>query len=239
MDRVWDRLPDRDTLRLGSIAQAGRAGWRGAQDRARRSIELVVEQLAELQQQGQQGQIHDDGSAPGPGDAGNGRQRRRTRNDGMLDFPSFFTFFTSKYALLLCFLTLVINRIHHIVPPSIPYRSSTRIRALVRGPAIFLLARATFRIVSLTLRLAAIAAAAAEAGATTEGSGTASKAGYASLVMGRLAGNSDKIRGSEHADVLWLSFVACCVACASESFVRALDHEWVLALLLIGVHATT
>lgn len=140
----------------------------------------------------------------------------------MLDFPSFFTFFTSKYAFLLCFLTLLINRIHHIVPPTIPYRSSIKIRALVRGPAIFLLARATFRIVSLMLRLMA----AAGNSSVTEGTGTGTKAGYASLVMGRLTGNSDKlIRGSEHADVLWLSFVACCVACASESFVRALDHE--------------
>lgn len=133
----------------------------------------------------------------------NGQRQARARPH---EYPQFLQFFVSKYALVLVLLTFVINRIHHLVPPRIPYRTSYKVRALVRGPAIFLLLRSCVRLLAMMMQMSG-----AEDGITT---------GNYTLLRDSILGESTK-----HADILWGCFISASVACAAESFTRALDHE--------------
>ena len=127
-----------------------------------------------------------------------------------LDFPSFWHFFTSRYSIVLLILSLLVNRIHAVVPPSNRgYISTRKIRAIVRAPAILLLARACFMIVEMTMRMNA------------QDNGGGSKA----LGFVRMGGSTEVITGRDHSDIMWACFVAACMGVCSESFIRALDHE--------------
>ena len=131
-----------------------------------------------------------------------------------LDFPSFWHFFTSRYSIVLLILSLLVNRIHAVVPPSNAgvqrYRSSKRVRAIVRAPAILLLARACILILGMTVRLN-----------IQEGGGGPGK----HLGFVRMGGDNAVITGRDHSDIMWACFVAACMGVCSESFIRALDHE--------------
>lgn len=141
---------------------------------------------------------------------GGGQQGSRTRH---VEFPSFLAFFTSRYTVALILLSLVISRIHAVVRVNVPYRSSARVRAICRAPAIFLLTRASLLVIAMMLRMAAEQVSAAAASEAVQPS-------YYSL---RTVLDLDK--RTTHADVLWSCFIATCVACANESFIRALDNE--------------
>lgn len=99
---------------------------------------------------------------------------------------------------------------------NVPYRSSAKVRAICRAPAIILLTRAILLIVGMIVRMTENKQAA-----------SASPKYYYSIK------NAFEIHSqTTHADVLWSCFVATCIACANESFIRALDHEWVQSMCL-------
>jgi hypothetical protein len=125
-----------------------------------------------------------------------------------VDFPAFWSFIGSRYTVGLVLCTGLANRIMAIVPPNlqVPYRSSAKTRALVRAPAILLLARSCILILSMLAKL----------------SGEQGLQAYYSVKAGSLLSQQSSLT---HADVLWSCFVAACVAVACESFVRALDRE--------------
>lgn len=139
------------------------------------------------------------------------------------DFPSFWAFFTSRYSIVLLLLSLLVNRIHAVVPPSnTRYRSSKRVRAIVRAPAILLLARACILILGMTVKLGAVEGAASQgARGGALGFVRMSSAWAARSAQGQL------ITGRDHSDIMWACFVAASAGVCSESFIRALDHEWV------------
>lgn len=125
-----------------------------------------------------------------------------------VDFPAFWSFVGSRYTVALILCTGLANRIIAIVPPNlqIPYRSSAKTRALVRSPAILLLARSCILILGMLAKL----------------SGDQGVQAYYSVKAGNLLSQDSSLT---HANVLWSCFVAACVAVACESFVRALDRE--------------
>jgi hypothetical protein len=129
-----------------------------------------------------------------------------------IDFPAFWSFIGSRYTVALILCTGLANRIIAIVPPNlqIPYRSSAKTRALVRSPAILLLARSCILILGMLAKL----------------SGDQGVQAYYSVKAGNLLSQESSLT---HANVLWSCFVAACVAVACESFVRALDREYVSA----------
>lgn len=148
------------------------------------------------------------GMLAGEADHAAGGVRGATGSSGVgaLEFPSFLQFFGSRYSLALLGLSLVINRIHAVVPPANQYRSKARVRALVRAPAIIALVRACFLIVGMLVSM------------------SDSKEGHSPYYY-TIRQTLQISQGTRHADVLWSCFVAVCIACGSESFVRALDHE--------------
>lgn len=154
-------------------------------------------------------------AAAAAGGAGGGTANAATgaSNGGRpthLDFPSFWHFFTSRYSIVLLILSLLVNRIHAVVPPSNRgYISTRKIRAIVRAPAILLLARACVMIVEMTMRMNA------------QDNGGGSKA----LGFVRMGWSTEVITGRDHSDIMWACFVAACMGVCSESFIRALDHE--------------
>lgn len=170
------------------------AGWTGFADRVTERAEAFIE----MQQR-----AHD--AAAGGGAAANNAGGARVS----IDFPAFWSFIGSRYTIALLLCAALANRIIAIVPPNlqIPYRSSAKTRALVRSPAIFLLARSCLLILGMLAKLSE------EQGAQA----------YYSVKAGSLLGRQQA--SLTHADVLWSCFLAACVAVACESFVRALDRE--------------
>lgn len=126
-----------------------------------------------------------------------------------VDFPAFYAFISSRYTVALLLCAALANRIIAVVPPNlqIAYRSSAKTRALVRAPAIFLLARSCVLILAMLSKMS---------------DDQGSQAFY-SIKADSLLGQQQA--SLTHANVLWSCFLAACVAVACESFVRALDRE--------------
>lgn len=137
--------------------------------------------------------------------AGGGPQAGRPAN---IEFPAFWSFIGSRYTVAFILCTGLANRIIAVVPPNlqIPYQSSAKTRALVRAPAIILLARSCILILGMLGQL----------------SGEQGVQAYYSVKAGSLLSQESNLT---HTSVLWSCFIAACMAVVCESFVRALDRE--------------
>lgn len=166
-----------------------RAGWTALSDRISDRAEALVAMYEQAQEQ--------------PGGGGRNGSAAAT-----VDFPAFWSFIGSRYTVALILCTGLANRIIAVVPPNlqIPYRSSAKTRALVRAPAILLLARSCILILGMLAKL----------------SGGQGAQAYYSVKAGNLLSQDSSL---SHAGILWSCFVAACVAVTCESFVRALDRE--------------
>ena len=212
MPSATSRLAGRAFARLGSASTSTRRYLSDRNDTQGNAWQNVRRILRELRGEGEGSgpSRRRDGQGVGAG-AGEDGQGPSTQSQSPADFPSFLAFFSSRYALALIVLTLVINRIHATVHVNIPYRSSAKVRSICRLPAIVLLTRACLLLVGMMVRMNEYDQADALA------------KGYRYYYSVRSAIEVDN--QVSHADVLWSCFVASCVACANESFIRALDHE--------------
>ncbi|KAF9561197.1 hypothetical protein EC968_005824 [Mortierella alpina] len=110
--------------------------------------------------------------------------------------PSMIHFFTSPYFLLLCFMSIVMNRINAIVAPRNPHPLKLSVRFALKLPAFYLLMKS----VLITLAL------------TTQDRPTLP---FAWMLSG--------LRTSyDESHALWLSFIAMGVSCTIDSFIANL-----------------
>ena len=204
--RAYSRLASASTWtrRFFSDRLVVRVDTRGFED-AWHNLQKTARQLRGTQQRiGEGVAIEGSGAAP--------VQEPSPRSmSSSSDFPSFLAFFTSRYTIALIVLTLIINRIHATVHVNIPYRSSTKVRLICRLPAILLLTRACLLVIGMMAKM------------SKEDAVQLTGQGYQFYYSLRSTFEADS--RISHADVLWSCFVASCIACANESFIRALDHE--------------
>lgn len=135
---------------------------------------------------------------------------------------------TSSYFLTLIAGSIVVNRIHHLVPPRAPLRHplSPALRAVIRLPSLLLLLRAVLLLSTVLFTqkgynpLECI-------GATSliklVGWGTA-WAGKSELL--RLVQEGLRVQDAMAPQIMWEVFIATAVASVSETFVRALNVGW-------------
>ncbi|KAF9955087.1 hypothetical protein BGZ70_010354 [Mortierella alpina] len=134
---------------------------------------------------------------PGPAGATSAGNAARSTGAKMLQSqPSMIHFFTSPYFLLLCFMSIVMNRINAIVAPRNPHPLKLSVRFALKLPAFYLLMKS----VLITLAL------------TTQDRPTLP-------LVWMLSG----LRTSyDESHALWLSFIAMGVSCTVDSFIANL-----------------
>ncbi|KAF9293828.1 hypothetical protein BGZ88_004829 [Linnemannia elongata] len=115
--------------------------------------------------------------------------------------PSMIHFFTSPYFLLLCFMSIVLNRINAIVAPRNPHPLKMSVRFALKLPAFYLLMKSAL----ITLAL------------VTQDSGAGAGLGLTWMSNFKTSYNES------HA--LWLSFIAMGVSCTIDSFIANLHSN--------------
>ncbi|KAF9541842.1 hypothetical protein EC957_002612 [Mortierella hygrophila] len=119
--------------------------------------------------------------------------------------PSMIHFFTSPYFLLLCFMSIVLNRINAIVAPRNPHPLKMSVRFALKLPSFYLLTKSAL----ITLAL------------VTQDSGAGAGLGLSWMSNFRTSYNESQ--------ALWLSFIAMGVSCTIDSFIANLhfngNHE--------------
>ncbi|KAG0057225.1 hypothetical protein BGZ83_000638 [Gryganskiella cystojenkinii] len=112
--------------------------------------------------------------------------------------PSLIQFFTSPYCLLLCFLSIVLNRINAIVAPRNPHPLKLSVRFALKLPALYLLMK------SFLITLALL-----------------TQDQQSILPLGWMLSSLRTSYNESHA--LWLSFIAMGVSCTIDSFIANLN----------------
>lgn len=141
-----------------------------------------------------------------------------------LPVPGPWTFATSSFALSLLAMAILVNRIHHLVPPRRPtsLRLSPLLRLLIRLPSLLLLLRAIFLLAAVLGARHGYALGQFDGvglgAAKLLGWGTA-WAGKSTLL--RLLDNWDVV----DKNIMWEVFVGTAAAVVTETFVRALDDD--------------
>lgn len=115
--------------------------------------------------------------------------------------PSMIHFFTSPYFLLLCFMSIVLNRINAIVAPRNPHPLKMSVRFALKLPSFYLLMKSAL----ITLAL------------VTQDSGAGDGLGLTWMSNFKTSYNES------HA--LWLSFIAMGVSCTIDSFIANLHSD--------------
>lgn len=138
-----------------------------------------------------------------------------------------FTFLRSSFFLSLLALSIIVNRIHHLVPPRRPLHSplSPSLRAFLRLPSLLLLFRAVLLLSFILLDQKGYAPTlwtGARATIKLVGWSTA-WAGKSELL--RLVDLGVQLKDAEVSRVLWEPFVAVGAAVVTETFVRALADD--------------
>ncbi|KAK3844889.1 MAG: hypothetical protein J3R72DRAFT_58318 [Linnemannia gamsii] len=113
--------------------------------------------------------------------------------------PSMIHFFTSPYFLLLCFMSIVLNRINAIVAPRNPHPLKLSVRFALKLPSFYLLMKSAL----ITLAL------------VTQDHGSLMGLGWMS--------NLKTSYNESHA--LWLSFIAMGISCTIDSFIANLHSN--------------
>ncbi|KAG0213598.1 hypothetical protein BGX28_004015 [Mortierella sp. GBA30] len=111
--------------------------------------------------------------------------------------PSMIHFFTSPYFLLLCFMSIVMNRINAIVVPRNPHPLKLSVRFALKLPAFYLLMKS----VLITLAL------------------TTQDRQYVPLLGWMLSGLRTTY---DESHALWLSFIAMGISCTIDAFIANL-----------------
>lgn len=143
-----------------------------------------------------------------------------------------FSFLTSNYAFTLIVMTILINRIHHLIPPRTPnsIKITPFLRALLRTPSLLLLARAILLLSGILAEKNAYnfmnysipIFVAKMIGWLTAFTG---KSTLISIL--EAAGNSDTPWIVEESKVMMEIFIGTASAIVTEAFVRALDDDLV------------
>ncbi|KAF8944205.1 hypothetical protein BGZ47_004536 [Haplosporangium gracile] len=115
--------------------------------------------------------------------------------------PSMIHFFTSPYFLLLCFMSIVLNRINAIVAPRNPHPLKMSVQFALKLPSFYLLMKSAL----ITLAL------------VTQDSGVGTGLGPGWMSYFKTSYNES------HA--LWLSFIAMGVSCTIDSFIANLHSN--------------
>ncbi|KAG0022678.1 hypothetical protein BGZ80_011490 [Entomortierella chlamydospora] len=110
--------------------------------------------------------------------------------------PSMIHFFTSPYFLLLCFMSIVLNRINAIVAPRNPHPLKLSVRFALKIPAFYLLMKSALITIALLIQ------------------------DQPSMPFAWLFSDLKTTYNESHA--LWLSFIAMGVTCTSDSFIANL-----------------
>ncbi|KAF8984517.1 hypothetical protein BGZ46_007777 [Entomortierella lignicola] len=110
--------------------------------------------------------------------------------------PSMIHFFTSPYFLLLCFMSIVMNRINAIVAPRNPHPLKLSVRFALKIPAFYLLMKSALITIALLIQ------------------------DQPTFPLAWIFSDIKTTYNESHA--LWLSFIAMGVTCTSDSFIANL-----------------
>lgn len=151
--------------------------------------------------------INSSGPRPGSADAEGAEARDQAGFE-----PQMWTFLTSRYAISLVVMGVLVNRIHHICRPrgGRPARMRGRKRVALRLPALLMLGYATF---ALGMRVVQL-----WAGDFVPGHSWLADQ-LASVTSLRL----DAARRNADEKLLWITYVAACLGIATESLTRTLE----------------
>jgi hypothetical protein len=126
--------------------------------------------------------------------------------------PQMWTFLTSRYAISLVVMGVLVNRIHHICRPrgGRPARMRGRKRVALRLPALLMLGYATFALGFRVVQLWA-------------GDFIPGQSWLADQLAEMTSLRLDRARRNADEKLLWVTYVAACLGIATESLTRTLE----------------
>lgn len=144
----------------------------------------------------------------------------------MATFPGPWSFLQSGFALGLCGMAILVNRIYHLVPPRRPTANhlSPALRFSIRLPSLLLLLRAILLLVAVLGFQNGYSLGCAEGfvKGLVKFVGWATSWAGRSTLKGMLEADVFKIADAQ---IMWDTFVAVGLASVTETFVRALDDD--------------